>query len=370
MLEEKSSKVSSLRRKFLWLYIIAALACVLAATVVSLAFISANNAKSPAAETQPPSSNNNDPATQNNPQTPTSGGDITTGGTETPDTGDEPIVIPEGSVQWITAPGISTGTLVLVNAEHPYLSANALNQSGNIQIVNVKENRTSDTKNLQVSANTLELSYAFVDALCKMSDAMVLGCNNTTRDIMVNTGFKRDTDPNNSEYYTGLSAELRMIDLTQTPTRYYQLKDPDAVSTAISQWLTTNCHNFGIIQRYPASKVTQTGISASVSQYRYVGEVHAKYMHEMNYSLEEYLDAIKAYNFNKRLDITVDDVEYSLYFVKETDAAVKGIPVPKNTTYEISGNNVDGYIVMIQKQSIQNLHIHATGIFLHVKKPT
>ena len=212
----------------------------------------------------------------------------------------------------------------------------------------MKENRTSDTKNLQVSANTLELSYAFVDALCKMADAMVPGCQNTTRDLMVNTGFKRDTDPNASEFFTGLSAELRLIDLTQSPTRFYQLKDPDAVSTAISQWLMANCHNYGIIQRYPASKVTQTGISASVSQYRYVGVVHAKYMHEMNYSLEEYVEAVKAYNFNKRLDITVDETAYSLYYVKEADAA-KGIPVPKDAVYEISGNNVDGYIVLIQK---------------------
>lgn len=345
MLEEKSAKVSTMRRKFLWLYIIAAVACVLAATVVSLAFISAFKVD-PKTDVQTPSNEQNDPNTPSNPPPPSTGGDITTGG-ETPGN-DEPIVIPEGSVQWIAAPGISTGTLVLVNADHPYLSADALNQTGSLQIVNVKDNRTSETKNLQVTANTVELSYAFVDALCKMADGMVLGCDNTTRDLMVNTGFKRDTDPNASEYHTGLSAELRMIDLTQTPTRFYQLKDPDAVSAAISQWLMTNCHNYGIIQRYPASKVTQTGSSASVVQYRYVGPVHAKYMHEMNYSLEEYVEAVKAYNFNKRLDITVDEAEYSLYYVKEADTT-KGIPVPKDASYEISGNNMDGYIVLIKK---------------------
>ena len=52
MLEEKSAKVEGLRRKFFWLYIIAALASVLAATVVSLAVISANKAepKAPAGD--------------------------------------------------------------------------------------------------------------------------------------------------------------------------------------------------------------------------------------------------------------------------------------------------------------------------------
>lgn len=349
MLEEKSAKVNTLRRKFLWLYILAAVACILAAAVVSLSLITALKAapKAPEVTTQTQGGSTNDVNTQKTPET-SQGGETNPPSSETIGGEDGPIVIPEGSVQWITAPGISSGSLVLVNADHPYLSANALNETGNLKIVNVKENRTSDTKNLQVSANTLELSYAFVDALCKMADAMVPGCQNTTRDLMVNTGFKRDTDPNASEFFTGLSAELRLIDLTQSPTRFYQLKDPDAVSTAISQWLMANCHNYGIIQRYPASKVTQTGISASVSQYRYVGVVHAKYMHEMNYSLEEYVEAVKAYNFNKRLDITVDETAYSLYYVKEADAA-KGIPVPKDAVYEISGNNVDGYIVRIQK---------------------
>ena len=347
MLEEKSAKVEGLRRKFFWLYIIAALASVLAATVVSLAVISANKA-----EPKAPAGDENDPATkapvvetENNQGTQTVTPPDTT---KEPVTDEQPIVIPEGAVQWVSPIGLSSGSLVLINEEHPYYAEHALEQIGAQQIVNVKENRTSDTKNLQVSANTIELRYALVDALCKMADGMVQTCN-TTRDLMVNKGFQRDTDAHASEYYSGLAAELRMIDLTETPTRFYQLKDPDAVSVAIAAWLAANCHNYGIIQRYTAAKVTQTGVAASVTQYRYVGEVHAKYMNQMNYCLEEYLDALKSYNFNKRLTITVDEAEYELYFVNESDTVAKGIPVPKNAEYEISGNNVDGYIVLVKK---------------------
>lgn len=350
MLEEKSAKVEGLRRKFFWLYIIAALACILAATVVSLALISANKAESKA----PAGNENNSPATKApvvETSNPNEGGNTVLPpdtNTKEPTTDEKPIVIPEGAVKWVPAVGLGSGSLVLINGDHPYLAETALLENGAQQIVNVKENRTSDTKNLQVSANTIELRYAFVDALCQMADGMVQGCE-TTRDLMVNTGFQRDTDPNASEFYSGLSAELRMIDLTQTPTRFYQLKDPDATSVSISAWLAANCHNYGIIQRYTAAKVTQTGVAASVTQYRYVGEVHAKYMHEMNYCLEEYLDALRAYNFNKRLAITVDEQAYELYFVKESDSAEKGIPVPKDAEYEISGNNVDGYIVLVKK---------------------
>ena len=352
MLEERSAKVAGLRKKLFWLYVVATLACLLAAIAVSLAFISASNLtpKQPTDDNKTPVVDTNNPDQTQKPE------ENDPGQTPTPEDpnkdpntqGGDTVVIPEGSVTWVTAPGIASGTLVLVNNDNPYLSANAgiaaSTMGGSIQIVNVKENRTSSTANLQVSANSVELSYSFVDMLCKMADAMVEACDNTTANLIVHNGFMRDTDPNSSELFTGLSTELRIND----SGKFYQFKDNMKLPTTIREWVLAHCHEYGIIQRYPADKVTETGSSASVAQFRYVGKVHAKYMNEMNYCLEEYLTVIKEYNFNKRLDITVDEVEYSLYFVKEADAT-KGIPVPKNADYEISGNNIDGYVVLVTK---------------------
>ncbi len=356
MLEERSAKVQGLRRKMFWLYVVATLAAILASTVFCIAFISASDAKPKSPNTD---DNNQTPVVddENKDNEGQQGGDKTDppgqGGDKTDPPsqgGDNPIVIPEGSVVWIPAPGIHTGNLILVNNDHKYLSANAGTYTGtlttdNLTVVNVKENRTTDTANLQVSANTVELSYAFVDMLCKMADAMVAGCDDTTCNIIVHNGIQRDTDPNASELFTGLSAELRLND----EGKFYQFKDEQRVPRTVRAWVLANCHDFGIIQRYPSDKVAQTGVSASVAQYRYVGKIHAKYMKAQNYCLEEYLAAVKEYNFNKRLDITVDDEAYSLYFVKDADAAEKGIPVPKDAQYEISGNNVDGYVVLIKK---------------------
>lgn len=358
MLEERSAKVKGLRKKLFWLYAAATLATILAATLFCVAFISASDAKPKAPSTNddktPIVDNNqnnnhqkpNNTPPDNNQNPPSQGGDQT----DPPIGGDDTPVIPEGSVVWITAPGLGSGNLVLVNKDHTYLSANAGNYTGNLTtdnltVVNVKENRTTTTANLQVSANQVELSYAFVDMLCKMADAMVEGCDNTTCNLIVHSGFMRDTDPSSDELFTGLSAVLRL----NNEGTFYQFKDEQRLPRTIREWVLANCHDFGIIQRYPADKVAQTGVSASVAQYRYVGKIHAKYMKAQNYCLEEYLTAVKAYNFNKRLDITVDDEAYSLYFVKEADANTKGIPVPKDAKYEISGNNVDGYVVLIKK---------------------
>ena len=37
--------------------------------------------------------------------------------------------------------------------------------------------------------------------------------------------------------------------------------------------------------------------------------------------------------------------EYKVYFVKAQESGSTEVPVPQDGEYEISGNNVDGYIV-------------------------
>ena len=354
MLEEKSAKISGLRRRFVWLYIIATLACILTATVVCLAFISAfdapesntdpiidqtpeNNQLPNNSQTQNPNENPGNTPSQNNPPEDNQ--------TQKPDSGSSSVVIPDnGSVQWISAPGLHNGTLILVNKDYTCLPSNHLLQTGKLQIVNVKENRTTGTTNLWALDNSTMLSYAFLDALCHMADDL-MASGITERNLMVYEGYQRDTDQSSDEKQTGLSAILRMI----KDGKSYQLDGTDSESMAVNTWILENCHKYGIVLRYSAAKVPFTGVSASSRQFRYVGAVHATYMKQMNYCLEEYIEAVKAYNFNNRLDITVDEAEYSLYYVTESDANQKGIPVPKDTVYEISGDNAGGYIVLVKK---------------------
>ena len=364
MLEEKSAKISGMRRRFLWLYIIAALAVILTATVVSIAFVSAFDApeKDKGTVTDTETEDDTDDKTQNqgqnqngNQQNNNQNGNQSQGGTQggnqsgTTDNnqgGDQGgVVIPDGaSVQWITAPALHDGTLIVVNKDNTCLPSNHLAATGKLQIVNVKENRTTGTKNLQVLDNSVMLSFGYVDALCKMADDL-MASGITERNLMVYEGYQRDTDPTGDEKQTGLSATLRMI----KDGKSYHLDGGDAESMAVNAWILANCHKYGIVLRYAPAKVPFTGVSANSRQFRYVGVVHATYMNQMNYCLEEYVEAVKAYNFNNRLDITVDEVNYSLYYVSASDAAQKGIPVPADSTYEISGDNTSGYIVLVQK---------------------
>ena len=198
MLEERSSKVTGLQRRFFWMYILATITCILAASVISLAIVSANKPNTNKSES--PQSGVEDQAgdTQNN-NTQNSGNqggqnnnnqNNQNGGNQGGQNNNDTIVIPS-SVPRIPAPGIHTGNLVLVNNDHTYLSKNAgfmtgstTAVNGSLQIVNVRDNRTSNTYNLQVSGISVELSYALVDALCKMADAMV-EATGTERNLVV-----------------------------------------------------------------------------------------------------------------------------------------------------------------------------------------
>ena len=56
------------------------------------------------------------------------------------------------------------------------------------------------------------------------------------------------------------------------------------------EWLQSNAHKYGFVNRYPADKVEITSISNERWHYRYVGKEVAKVMYEENLCLEEYIE--------------------------------------------------------------------------------
>ena len=75
-------------------------------------------------------------------------------------------------------------------------------------------------------------------------------------------------------------------------------------------------------------------------------------MVENDLCLEEYIDLLREnhlYGFDEPLTYTVDETEYIIYyFPASVESDTTNIYVP-SANYEISGNNVDGFIVTITK---------------------
>ena len=91
--------------------------------------------------------------------------------------------------------------------------------------------------------------------------------------------------PGCSEHETGLAVDLTDVEV---------LGEEDFKSTrGTDQWFMNNCYKYGFINRYPANKVSITGVSDEQWQYRYVGREAAEFMAENNLSLEEFIQLVQ-----------------------------------------------------------------------------
>lgn len=86
--------------------------------------------------------------------------------------------------------------------------------------------------------------------------------------------------PGTSEHQTGLA-----LDITD---RYYEMKDTSLANTALFQWMSAHCHEYGFIVRYPEDKQEITGIMYEPWHFRYVGVEVATYIMENGLCLEEF----------------------------------------------------------------------------------
>ncbi len=146
------------------------------------------------------------------------------------------------------------------------------------------------------------------------------------------------TNPGFSEHHSGLSFDICIFENGRSRTF-----EEDEVHSYIPQ----NCHKYGFIQRYPESKTVITGITYEPWHYRYVGVPHSYYINSNGLCLEEYIDIVKSYPFNiNHLKIEAGGKNYEVYYVPATDGTT-GMYVPADKAYEISGNNVDGFIVTV-----------------------
>lgn len=59
------------------------------------------------------------------------------------------------------------------------------------------------------------------------------------------------------------------------------------------KWLRRHAWEYGFILRYPEDKTAITGIQFEPWHFRYVGLPHSLIMHELDYTLEEYLDFLR-----------------------------------------------------------------------------
>ncbi len=161
--------------------------------------------------------------------------------------------------------------------------------------------------------------------------------------------------PGYSEHHTGLAMDLSVY--TEDGATYDIETYPDCA------WFMSNYDRYGYILRYPEHKAGVTSINYEGWHYRYVGLPHSIIMDAHDLCLEEYTDFVKSYSYSSALlfntitneertvnaSVTTPGAnEAIIYFVPASDADTTDVPVPPSSNYEISGNNVDGFVVTVK----------------------
>ncbi|MBQ7399995.1 MAG: M15 family metallopeptidase [Clostridia bacterium] len=171
-------------------------------------------------------------------------------------------------------------------------------------------------------------------------DLFMLDSNRSYEDqerVYESKGSDIATLPGHSEHHTGLAFDM-------------QIYQNGAVLAFDGEgdysWIHQNCHKYGYILRYPHDKTEVTEISYEPWHFRYVGKEHAYYMYTNNLCLEEYIGLLKKYTLDsERLIFTTDEgVQYMIYS-QPVGADTDKIYLPKNHSYNISGDN-DGNVIV------------------------
>lgn len=146
--------------------------------------------------------------------------------------------------------------------------------------------------------------------------------------------------PGCSEHQTGLAIDLALradnIDFIR----------PEFPYDGVCGRFRALAADYGFVERYQGGKEGVTGIAAESWHFRYVGRPHARIMCEMGLCLEEYVEYLRAYPYPERLlEVRGEVYEAEVGFAGARDAL--GLP---DAPYQVSGNNVDGYIYTLWRK--------------------
>lgn len=248
------------------------------------------------------------------------------------------------------------GDLILVNNDHQYF------HTGEEDLVSINE--LNDEQGITFFT-AVDYDYTILRQVYQpMVDLITDYYNKYFDDTLIIYGSYRTTEFQQSLYdddlaQTGQSESTRVAKAgfseheTGLAFDFSETVDYDYTGEGDEAWINENCYKYGFIERYKEGKSDLTYIQPEPWHFRYVGIPHACYITRSGICLEEYIDLLRtSYPYEgEHLSFSDDSgSSYEVYFVASDDGAdTTSVPVPSGFKYDISGNNIDGFIVTVYK---------------------
>lgn len=237
--------------------------------------------------------------------------------------------IPAGYVEKTFDPAqLYSGSLILINDANPVNAASA-----NTYIL--LQNYTNRPKT-PAGSNTYTVDDKTSKATPEAADAL---------NKMLGDYYKQNADDNlvvaSADATSGMVFNLRYF-------VNYSAGNPDLTKAGIYgvqkyNWIYENAYKYGFISLAGASADGSEPENANL--FRYVGVAHATAMKQKKLStLEAYLDALKSEtSVSRPMSISTADGKLKIYYCAADATAY----ISEKNVWEVSGNNVDGYIITV-----------------------
>ena len=247
------------------------------------------------------------------------------------------------------------GQLILVNYKYQSMIDGE-------NLVNIYDNASST---IGVKDDDMFINESVVDPLNKLFDDFAKEKGQTS--ILISSSYRSKEDQtkiyNDSVKATGAKSTAYYVSVPgfsehqtgyafDTAAHNYNGEMIELHGHGDFEWLSEHCMDYGFILRYPSDKTNITGIGYEAWHFRYVGIPHATFIMNQKICLEEYIEGMKDYTFEKGgLLIDNGKSKWVAYYMPRLEAFNNtDIPVPTDSStcpYTISGNNIDGFIVTV-----------------------
>ena len=239
---------------------------------------------------------------------------------EEKDTGKQKIDLGETISKTISEEQIYAGNLLTLNDNSHF--------KGEPELINIYENRKGAFLSIrQTNRSKFEATANTVENLCKM----VTACNEAISDdnLLVSNAY------NTSEISSqkGIYSSGEAIALS-----YFNTESKDGESPINEdekyKWIYTNCYKYGFVP-----------VASNSNVFRYIGntteaQAHALAAKNMG-SLDKYLNELKKATVDNPMAVNADGT------IIAYTCPINDVKVPKNHSYKISGNNLNGVIVTV-----------------------
>ncbi|MCL2228173.1 MAG: M15 family metallopeptidase [Oscillospiraceae bacterium] len=242
---------------------------------------------------------------------------------------------------------ISRGNLILINRDHGF------NPEYVMDLTLVAD---WQTPSFRVTGNNVLLSESIIEPFIAMMDAFYLASGSNAVSIISGfRGLDRQQElldehiarlgaveaqrwvaaPGHSEHHAGIAMDLGFYhnDVLRT-----------FIGTGTTAWFPQNSYRFGFILRYPENRSNITHVAHEPWHFRYVGLPHAYFIKQRAWVLEEYIEFIMQHDYDNPFIDLFQGYEYEVFFTRKTE-----IPIPFDSYFDISGNNIDGFIVTLRR---------------------